>query len=154
MVSTLKTSGHLHRSTPQLQDGIRLTLTLMLIRPITLRRVWRVIGGGLILLVIWLSLTPHPIEIPVEQGDKLGHLAAYGTLMFWFAQLDARQRTRLAYAVAFVALGVALEFAQGLTDYRVFEVADMVANAVGVLLGWVSAPPRGPDVLGFVERML
>jgi glycopeptide antibiotics resistance protein len=121
---------------------------------ITVRRVWRAVGFGLVMFVIWLSLTPHPIHIPVAHGDKLGHFAAFATLMFWFAQLDARQRTRLAYAIGFVALGVALEFAQRLTDYRVFEVADMVASAIGVLLGWVSAPPRGPDVLGFVERIL
>ena len=126
----------------------------MPVRPITLRRTWRAIGVGLILLVIWLSLTPRPIEIPVEQGDKLGHLAAYGTLMFWFAQLGARRRTRLGYAVGFIALGIALELAQGLTDYRVFEVADMIANATGVLLGWIIAPPRGPDALGFMQRML
>ena len=126
----------------------------MPVRSIALRRVWRGIGIVLILVVIWLSLTPHPVEIPVEQGDKLGHFAAYGTLMFWFAQLDARHRNRLAYAAGFVALGVGLEFVQGLTDYRTFEVADMVANAIGVLLGWISAPPRGPDVLGFLERRL
>jgi len=126
----------------------------MRVQPTTLRRLWRAIGVGLILLVIWLSLTPTPIEIPVEQGDKFGHLAAYGTLMFWFANLDARLRQRLGYATAFVALGIALEFAQGLTDYRVFEVADMVANAIGVLLGWIVAPPRGPDVLGFMQRRL
>jgi len=126
----------------------------MRVQPTTLKRIWRAIGVGLVLLVIWLSLTPYPIEIPVEQGDKLGHLAAYGTLMFWFANLDARLRQRLGYATAFVALGIALEFAQGLTDYRVFEVADMVANAIGVLLGWIVAPPRGPDVLGFMQRRL
>ena len=126
----------------------------MPVRPIALRRVWRAIGVGLIMLVIWLSLTPSPIEIPVEQGDKFGHLAAYGTLMFWFAQLDAGRRTRLGYAMGFIALGIALEFAQGLTNYRVFEVADMVANATGVVLGWIIAPPRGPDALGFMQRML
>ena len=126
----------------------------MRLQPITLRRVWFAIGVGLILLVIWLSLTPHPIETPLEHGDKFGHLAAYGTLMVWFAQLDARQRTRIGYAVGFIALGIALEFAQGLTHYRVFAVEDMVANATGVLLGWVIAPPRGPDVLGFMQRNL
>jgi VanZ family protein len=120
----------------------------------TLRRVWRVIGVGLILLVIGLSLTRHPIDIPVTHGDKLGHFVAYATLMFWFAHLDTRPRVRLGYAIGFVALGVALEFAQRLTGYRSFEIADMGANAVGVLLGWISAPPRGPDLLGFVERAL
>ena len=143
---------HLGRQEWRLFDHAR--RSVMPVRPIALRRAWRAIGVGLILLVIWLSLTPYPIEIPVEQGDKFGHLAAYGTLMFWFAQFDTRPRTRLGYAVGFIALGIALEFAQGLTDYRVFEVADMVANATGVLLGWIIAPPRGPDVFGYVQRML
>jgi VanZ family protein len=126
----------------------------MSIQSTTVRRVWRAIGVGLVMLVIWLSLTPHPIEIPVENGGKLGHIAAYATLMFWFAQLDTRPRVRLAYAIGFVLLGVALEFAQRLTDYRTFAVADMGADAVGVLFAWVASPPRGPDVIGFVERVL
>jgi VanZ family protein len=126
----------------------------MPIQAVAVRRVWRAVGFGLVALVIWLSLTPQPIEIPVENGDKLGHLAAYATLMFWFAQLDARHRMRLAYAIGFVLLGVGLEFAQRLTDYRTFEVADMGADAVGVLFAWVASPPRGPDVIGFVERVL
>src|SRR6266550_4701679 len=104
----------------------------MPIQAAAVRRVWRTVGFGLIALVIWLSLTPQPIEIPVKNGDKLGHVAAYATLMFWFAQLDTRHRMRLAYAIGFVMLGVALEFAQRLTDYRTFEVADMGADAVGV----------------------
>jgi VanZ family protein len=37
------------------------------------------------------------------------------------------------------ALGVAVEFLQGMTGYRHFEPSDMVANANGVLLGWVWA---------------
>ena len=126
----------------------------MPIQAVAVRRVWRAVGFGLVALVIWLSLTPQPIEIPVENGDKIGHLAAYATLMFWFAQLDARHRMRLAYAIGFVLLGVGLEFAQRLTDYRTFEVADMGADAVGVLFAWVASPPRGPDVIGFVERVL
>jgi VanZ family protein len=123
-------------------------------RSITLRRVWRAIGVGLVMSVIWLSLTPRPIEVPIAQGDKLGHVAAYATLMLWFAQLDARYRARASYALAFVALGVALEFAQRLTGYRSFDINDMVAGAVGVLLGWVVAPPRGPDVLALLDRVL
>ena len=124
------------------------------VQPTAVRCVWRAIGFGLVAIVIWLSLMPHPIQIPVEQGDKLGHFGAYATLMFWFAQLDTRHRKRLAYAIGFVALGVALEFAQRLTDYRTFEVADMGANTVGVLLGWIASPPRGPNMIGFVERVL
>jgi VanZ family protein len=126
----------------------------MRVQPTTVRRIWRAIGFGLVVLVVWLSLTPQPIEIPVEQGDKLGHITAYATLMFWFAQLDTRHRMRVGYAIGFVTLGVAMEFAQRLTDYRTFELADMGADAVGVLFGWLVSPPRGPNMIGFVERML
>jgi VanZ family protein len=129
------------------------SVSLMCDHSTPVRRTWRAIGFGLVILVVWLSLTPHSIDIPVEQGDKLGHFAAYATLMFWFAQLDTRHRMRLAYAIGFIALGVALEFAQRLTDYRTFEVADMGAETIGVLFAWVASPPRGPDVIGFVERV-
>ena len=33
-------------------------------------------------------------------------------------------------------MGVALEFVQGWGGYRLFDIADMVANTLGVLLGW------------------
>jgi hypothetical protein len=72
----------------------------------------------------------------------------------WFAQLAARAPARVAYAALFVALGVGLEFAQRATGYRVFEVADMMADALGVAIGWVAAPPRGPHLLALAERAL
>jgi VanZ family protein len=89
--------------------------------------------------IIWLSLTPSPPKIDIDEGDKLGHFAAYGSLMFWFCLLYARHGTRLAYAALWIAMGIALEFAQGETGYRNYEVFDMVANAVGVLIGWALA---------------
>jgi hypothetical protein len=48
-------------------------------------------------------------------------------------------------------MGIGLEFEQGLTDYRTFEVQDMVADAMGVLVGWIAAPPRSPHLIRFVE---
>lgn len=86
--------------------------------------------------IVWLSLTPAPPAVDMEGGDKLGHLAGYGVLMFWFAQLYARRRY---YALGFIAMGVGLEFAQGWLGYRSFEPADMLADALGVLLGWAAA---------------
>jgi VanZ family protein len=86
--------------------------------------------------IVWLSLTPAPPDVGIDQGDKLGHFVAYGWLMFWFAQLYAR---RLPWAAGFVALGIALEFLQGALGYRTFDALDMVANTLGVLLGWGAA---------------
>ena len=86
--------------------------------------------------IVWLSLTPSPPQLDVSYGDKLGHFAAYGLLMFWFARL---YRNRIAYAAGFIAMGVGLEFAQGALGYRTYEVFDMYANTIGVLMGWAGA---------------
>jgi VanZ family protein len=86
--------------------------------------------------IVWLSLTPSPPKVDIAYGDKLGHLAAYGLLMFWFAQLYLASASRIAHAAAFVAMGVGLEFLQGSLGYRSYEIVDMYANTLGVFLGW------------------
>ena len=87
-----------------------------------MRPLWLALGWGLVAAIVWLSLTPSPPKVDFEQGDKVGHFLAYGRLMFWFCSSISAQRTRLAYAAGFVAMGVGLEFVQGWTGYRSFEV--------------------------------
>ena len=60
-------------------------------------------------------------------------MVAYGVLMAWFCQL---YRKRILYAAGFILMGVVLEVIQGQLGYRSYEVLDMVANTLGVLLGW------------------
>ena len=117
------------------------------------RPLWNAIGCALILFVIYQSLTPAPVAIPGDEGSRLGHLAAYGTLMGWFANLHEGRRTRIACALAFVAMGVVLELIQGMTGYRTTDVADALANTLGVCLGWLLAPPRLPNLLTVAERI-
>lgn len=90
----------------------------------------------------------------MEEGDKLGHVAAYAALMLWFANLYETLARRSMLASGFVALGVALEFVQGSTGYRTFEAADMVANAFGVAAGWALAPPRLPNFIQRIEKFV
>jgi len=104
-----------------------------------LRRLLVAIGWALVGVILWLSLTPQPPHVDFEQSDKVGHFIAYGSLMFWFCQLYRSTRTRVAHAAAFIAMGIAIEFLQRATGYRSFEVMDMVADAIGVLLGWAAA---------------
>ena len=89
--------------------------------------------------IVWLSLTPAPPRPDFSPSDKLDHLLGYGLLMFWFCQLYPGTRTRVAYATLFIAIGVALEYLQGHFGYRTYDVFDMYANALGVLLGWLFA---------------
>lgn len=117
------------------------------------RRFWLATGWVLVLLVVYLSLTPAPIELEIEQGDKFSHVLAYLVLMSWFANLFEGGRRRVGFALGFVLLGVGLEFAQGFVGYRSFEVIDMAANATGVACGWFLATPRVPNYFGLVERI-
>ena len=101
-----------------------------------LRRLWVLIGYGLVTLVVALSLSPslpQPLEFPL--ADKLYHLLAYGVLMLWFAQL--LPRSRYGWLVCgFIALGVVLEMAQSQIGTRSGEVWDIAANSLGTILSW------------------
>ena len=55
--------------------------------------------------------------------------------MLWFAQLYRPTSARILYAAGFVAMGIALEIVQGAVG-RTYEIEDMFANTIGVLLGW------------------
>jgi VanZ family protein len=115
------------------------------------RQLWSFVGWTLVSSVVYLSVAPVSIETGVAQGDKLMHAFAYCALMLWFANLHEKLARRRMLAVAFVAMGIALEFIQGWTGYRNFEVADMLADAAGVAAGWALAPPRLPNFLRGIE---
>ena len=104
-----------------------------------LRKAWIACGYGFIALVIYLSLTPSPIPAPSIEGVKTGHVIAYAWLVLWFSQAYPRVRVRLAWATAFVLMGVALEYLQGMTGYRTFAYSDMWDNAIGVAVGLAMA---------------
>ena len=98
---------------------------------------WVSIGCALVSLIVYLSLTPGPPKvIEFAFADKLEHLLAYGILMGWFGQLYLSWKSQLVWVLAFCLLGVGMEFAQGWGGHRFFDVADMAANSLGVLLGW------------------
>lgn len=106
-----------------------------------LRFLWLAIGYGLVILVIYLSLTSNPVELEVDflYQDKFFHALAYFTLMAWFAQLYHDKFQRNMIAVFFIFMGASLEYFQSFDPNRYFEFADMVANAVGVALGFIVA---------------
>jgi VanZ family protein len=122
-------------------------------QPLRRFKLWLTLGWLLVVAVIYLSLTPHPIEIDIEQGDKLGHILAYLTLMIWFAQLY-RRAMHVWWGLGFVALGVALEYVQGWTGYRDFDYFDMAADGIGVAAGWLlGGTPLARTLSGLEEYM-
>ena len=101
------------------------------------RKIWLLMGFGWIGLVIFLSLMHNPPQVmDVQMFDKIEHFSAYAMLMFWFCQIYWEMPHRLKIAFALAALGVSIEIVQGMEGFRVFEYADMLANTIGVLIGW------------------
>jgi VanZ family protein len=114
---------------------------------------WLTIAWLLVAAVIVLSLVRLGATPPRSHSDKVGHVLAYATLMFWFGQIYSRSRAKLFIAIALALMGVALEIAQEFTGYRTFDYADIVANTFGVAIGWLIGPPRSGNMLLFVERL-
>jgi VanZ family protein len=97
--------------------------------------VWWFIGGLMLGTVVVLSLLPGESMPAVTIDDKIQHFVTYGGLMGFFANLRFSWRFRVLTASCLVLLGVGLEFGQMLTG-RTFDLADMRANTMGVMLGW------------------
>ena len=115
------------------------------------RRIWLLLGWGMVAAVVVLSLIPVEVDLGGDR-DKLAHFLAYGSLSLWFGMIFSGRGRQLGIAVAFAALGATLEFLQGLTGYRSFEIADMVANAIGAVLGWGLAQTPLKNGLAWIER--
>ena len=110
------------------------------------------LGMGLVVFVFYQSLTPVPVELSHYQfSDKLGHFIAYFALMSWFVQLYKR-RTHLILLLLFVLMGISIEVLQGQTVYRLFELADIVANSLGALCAWALAAGKYATLLLRVEH--
>lgn len=118
-------------------------------------RLWVTVGWLLFGLVVYLSLAPNPPSpLTFDNSDKLEHAFAYATLSFWLCQIYPAARSRAVVIAILVGLGVALEYVQGWTGYRSFDVMDMLADSIGVLLGWLLVLTPLGRLLAYIERRL
>jgi hypothetical protein len=100
-------------------------------------RLWLALGWMLILLVVIFSLWPKPHRHGgFSSSANLWHAAAYMILMLWFANMYNLPRQKVWLSAAFIAMGVSLECIQGISGFRTFQSVDILANGIGVLLGW------------------
>lgn len=99
--------------------------------------IWLLLGVLLMCAILTLSLIDlAPIEAALLQ-DKVMHMLAYACLMGWFAQIYRHLIARVFLVIALVAMGIVVEYLQGIVAYRQFDVMDMAANISGVLLAWL-----------------
>lgn len=109
----------------------------------------------MVAIVVYLSLMPAPPQLEMTYGDKLQHIAAYSAMAYWFAMLEIANVNKRRWAMfALILLGGLLEFLQGLTGYRTFDTGDMLANAIGVLIGGLVGASGAGILLAWLERHL
>ncbi len=104
------------------------------------RRSILVIWIASVLTVVYLSLSPR-IELPYDfdNADKVYHMLAYLWLaaLPFFAFLNPKEA--LVATLSMIPLGIGLEIAQYYVPGRLFSLADMAANCLGVILGiWLA----------------
>ncbi len=116
------------------------------------RPIWQCLGWLMVAAVIWLSLTPTPPQPPsFLSWDKADHLIAYGALMYWFAQAFVRHWRWPAFLIG---LGLLLEVLQGLGGVRSLDGFDMLANTLGVFVGYGLATTFLGQAVARVDRWL
>lgn len=113
---------------------------------------FRLVGWLMVAAVVVGSLAPLDLELGIAHGDKWGHLVAYALLAYWWGMLHRSPRDRWLLCAAFVAMGVALEFAQGATGYRTCDPLDMAANAAGSLVGRLAVETPVGRLLPALQR--
>lgn len=97
------------------------------------KKCWQGIAWVMVLIVVWLSLTPKPPQLPSFFGwDKAHHVTAYLGLMYWFGVSFVRH---WRWPFFLVVMGIGLEIVQGATGLRSNDPYDMLANMIGVVTG-------------------
>lgn len=115
-------------------------------------RAWSVLGGAIMLWVLWMALTPDPgITLAFPYGDKLLHAATFTCLMGWWGNVYQARRPRGRAALGCLAFGVFIEFAQWLDPPRDADALDVLADGAGIVIALLLLRTPLASVLASVE---
>ncbi|KIM09144.1 MAG: hypothetical protein KU28_00425 [Sulfurovum sp. PC08-66] len=91
----------------------------------------------LIGIIEWLATTTVHIEVVEHFWDKLNHFAAFATL--FVVGRGAFGVLSMVLAVALLGFGLQIEVVQHFIEGRYFSMLDVVADTVGIAIGWAFA---------------
>lgn len=86
-------------------------------------------------IIIFSGLRPEPIPQVFDDQDKLHHMCGFAAMMFTLRLAFPQWRAFWAIAISLTA-GLLIEVGQSFIPNRTASGADMVANSVGVMVGW------------------
>ena len=108
---------------------------------------------GLISILSLMPLNGPVIDLP--SSDKLLHAFAYVVLTLYFGELvGGGSRGLVRVCCGLLAFGIGIELLQSMAPPRSAELADLVANMAGMLIGALLLRSPFGRVLALVERML
>lgn len=119
-----------------------------MLKPLRWPRFWL----GLWWLAIAVTITvclipPPPLDLP-PNSDKVEHFLAYFVLAGAAVQIYRTRAALLWAAAGLVGLGIGIEFLQAaLTDNRMADAMDALANSIGVIAGMALALTPLRDLL-------
>ena len=104
--------------------------------PLRYERAWLLAGFLVLVASLVVALAPAGTNMPFNVNDKVLHVVAFVALMVWFSGLfEVRYLSWLAAGLA--GYGLLIEVLQSFTPTRQAEGLDLVADIVGILLGWL-----------------
>jgi len=125
-----------------------------MLKPLRRARLWLGLWWCGVAAVVLCSLVPAFLlpEVP-PGGDKLEHFGAYALLAAAAVQLFTARIVVARAGIGLVAMGIALEIAQGLfTTTRQMDVHDALANTLGVVAGLLTLLAPWRDALLRADR--
>ncbi len=122
--------------------------------PLRYRKIWLSLWVFGMLLGLYLSLKPGVIkEQIIPHLDKIIHGFSYALLAIFAACIFEQKNAKLAALLWLVLFSGLIELAQGyLTTTRSMELADFLANCMGITLGAYIASRC--NILRVIERVL
>ncbi|MCL1635794.1 VanZ family protein [Luteimonas sp. SX5] len=119
------------------------------LKPLGHARLWSALWCLAIAAVVVLSLVPALMLPSLPAGsDKGEHFLGYFALAAAAVQLFARWPALLGAGLGLVLMGIGLEYAQdALTDTRMMDRWDALANTLGVIAGLGTRMTRWRDAL-------
>jgi VanZ family protein len=106
-----------------------------LMKPLRFAYFWLAGGVVLMILVLDLTLLPAAGRQSMWLNDKWAHFLTFFILMAWFSGVF-RARAAPWVALGLLGFGIMIEIIQSRLPYRSAELADVISNAGGIVLGW------------------
>ncbi|MBU1669185.1 VanZ family protein [bacterium] len=98
------------------------------------KQYYKILFYSAVLIVLYLAIVPDNISIPSIYADKIKHASAFFVLSFLLNRASSTMQHRLRNMGALFLFGLFIEIVQSFFPNRESSLADLLADAVGILL--------------------